>query len=634
MADTPNDQNNSDSANSKSTRQKFYQVQKDLENYDLLCLSHKEILSGIYDFYMDFSPSVIRKIFLVIFNSNKVFRQILVNFIFYHSIWWSTNSITNNLAINYSLINPYLFAIIVYFNYYEFLINQILLRYVLFYTIKSLHLINHNNLRCLLSRIESFLYFSICLAISIYMKFYLKFSIKLIVLFSGPHLFFMLYNHFDINVTILNFCLFTNELMKPSTESYVRDPEAKPNRPKNTFVYSDCSNMSIDDYLKSKINVPSLLAGRTVSNASGQETSRSFRHSTSRGKNWSKTKIFKFFLIEKVQNIFFYFLKIFKFNFKKFTARIKFLSEVVRSIPRTSQVRISKRNSFNFSQSGAAGSSSALTALTSNNNFVLNTNLINLTRIYYVHHKCQRDASSLREENELLRFEFTTRLKECLMRSIESIYFIFVLTRLCVPQNVNVRSVEYFIYLSLSIISTFISFFTYYIPASFIVSLNRNAEHLGKWVREEREDVKDVKAENFSFSKANAALQPVNKWMSSKIYFRKERVTYDGSVYQAATVSCVAIPGNKRHETFYDLFCSPMRIVTLMFFLQIVFITLLVTLVFLNRRWYSVLINIFELLFNSHTIFIVFRDFFVFYFQKKHLARLSLDIANCDKKNN
>lgn len=632
MSDLLPSQSNAEPINSKTARQKFYQVQNDLENYDLLCLSHKEILSGIYDFYMDFSPSVIRKIYLFIFNSNKLFRQILVNFLFYHSIWWSSNSITNNLAINYSLINPYLFCIILYLNYYEFIINQILLRYVLFYTIKSLHLINQNSLRYLLNQIETFLYFTICIAIFIYIKFCLNFSINIIVLFLGPHLFFMFYNHFDINVTILNYCLLTNELVKPANEQYVKDPEAKTERAKNLFLYTDCSNMSIDDYLNSKINACSILSKKAESNLASNEP-KSIRQSFCRGKNLPKSKLNRWFLLDKAQNFFLFFFKFFKLNFKKFAFKIKSWKQVIRSIPRTSKVKISKRNSFIFSLNGAVGSSPSLNTLNFNN-FLLNINLINLTRIYNVNHKCQKDATSLREETELLHFEFTTRLKECLMRSIESIYFIFIPTRLCVPMNLNVRNVEYYIYLILSIISTFISFFTYYIPTSFIISLNRNAEHLGKWSREEKLEIKDTKSENFSFSKTNVSFQPVNKWISSKIYFKNAKVNYVGNIFQARTVSCVAIPGNKKHKSFYRLFSSPIKIFTLMLFFQAVFITLLVILVLLNRRWYSILINIFELLFNSHTIFIVFRDFFIFLFQKKCLTNISNDIINSNKKIN
>lgn len=621
-----------DSINSQKSRQKFYQVQKDIENYDLLCLSHKELLSGIYDFYMDFSPSVIRKAFLVIFNSNKLFRQILVNFLFYHSIWWSSNSITNNLAINYSLINPYLFAIILYFNYYEFIINQILLRYVLFYIIKSLHLINQNSLPSLLSHIETFLYISICIAIFTYMKFCLNFSINIIVLFVAPHLFFMFYNHFDINVTILNYCLLTNELVKPPNEQYAKDPEVKTNRAKNLFLYTDCSNMSIDHYLNGKINAANILPRKNDSTMASPEP-KLLRQSISRAKNLPKSNLCKWLLKDKAQKISNYFLKFFKLNFKKFTLKIKILCQLIRSIPRTSKVKISKRNSFIFNLNGAVGSSPSLNALNSNN-FLLNINLINLTRIYNINHKCPRDATNLREETDLLHFEFSTRLKECFMRSIESIYFIFIPTRLCVPLDVNVRNLEYYIYLILSIISTFISFFTYYIPASFIITLNRNAEHLGKWTPEENFDIKDTKSEKFSFSKVNDTFQTVNKWISSKIYFKNERVTYVGNIFQARTVSCVAIPGNKKHEFFYRLFSSPIKILTTMLFFQTVFITLLVILVLLNRRWYSILINIFELLFNSHTIFIVFRDFFVFLFQKKYFANLSNDIINSNKKIN
>ena len=79
-------------------RPKLYKIKKDMDAYYFLCLDHREILTIFYDYYMDFKPSTMRKIFTTLFQVNKLVKLLLVYFLFYHTVWWANNSTSNNLA--------------------------------------------------------------------------------------------------------------------------------------------------------------------------------------------------------------------------------------------------------------------------------------------------------------------------------------------------------------------------------------------------------------------------------------------------------------------------------------------------------------------------------------------------------
>lgn len=86
----------------------------------------------------------------------------------------------------------------------------------------------------------------------------------------------------------------------------------------------------------------------------------------------------------------------------------------------------------------------------------------------FIPHKCQKDPSNLRAETGYLKSEFNNRLRTTFIQTFENIYFTFFIGRLCVPSNINIREREYFVYLITSTVSTFISYWLYYMPLSFL----------------------------------------------------------------------------------------------------------------------------------------------------------------------
>ena len=133
----------------------------------------------------------------------------------------------------------------------------------------------------------------------------------------------------------------------------------------------------------------------------------------------------------------------------------------------------------------------------------------------------------------------------------------------------------------------------------YIVSLNQNAEHLGTW--------------DLTF---DATVATHTKWLNYKCYFMGDFVNHLDKIYKANTNHCVSQPGNKTHEKFYLIFSKPFRIVSMLLLIKVWCFITVIALAFINRRWYTIVINIIEVLLNSHTFFILCRDFFILYYNK------------------
>ena len=178
-----------------------------MESYYYLCLDHKEILTAFYGYYMEFTPSTVKKIFKLMFLLNKIFRLLLTYCLFYHTIWWLPNSTSKNLAINYSNIDPFIFFILIYYNFYKLLINDLLFR-LIFMPLLKFVVPDRMSMNYLLNLSEIFIHISMNCCVFYYLQYY--FEPKYVVLIMLPHIFFLMYNMFDISITLYNCEVFSN----------------------------------------------------------------------------------------------------------------------------------------------------------------------------------------------------------------------------------------------------------------------------------------------------------------------------------------------------------------------------------------------------------------------------------------
>ncbi len=179
------------------------------ESYKDLSLNHKKILTAFYDYYMEFEPQTVKKIFRLMFSLNKIFRLLLLYCLFYHTIWWLPNSTSRNLAINYSNIDPIIFIVLLYYNFFV-IFNNFFLRTLFFPLLKSVFSVNR--VRFLFDTFEIFIHILINLFVFCYLKNYLESDYVILVM--SPHFFLIICKMFDISI-ILNKCeLLTNRTGK------------------------------------------------------------------------------------------------------------------------------------------------------------------------------------------------------------------------------------------------------------------------------------------------------------------------------------------------------------------------------------------------------------------------------------
>lgn len=651
-----NDMNNVNNAttnnnnNSQKMRPKLYKIKRELDNYYFLCLDHKEISNLFYDYYMEFTPSTIKKTFLCLFPLNRFFRLFLIHCLFYHSIWWLSNSTSNNLAINYSMINPNLFTILVYFNFHDLLITHFLIRLILFNLIKSFNIISLGKLKQMLNLFEFLIYF----LVELYVFYTLRnHTVGFICLIMVPHLFFIFYHKFDINITLFNVNLLSNQPYKPNlnielnhqTDNFTDNNNISYNNNNNNnnsnnnnqtksgtnqLIYTDCSNMSLSSFLNQSI--PGTLVTQldhTNSNNSNNNIKPIKQYANNKLSKQTSIKPSK---VDNQQSM----SLIRKFlNLTIIKKPLDFIKYLFRSIWqyihstffKSCSIMILKRNIFvvsvnSTSQSSTVtnigiyssqNSSSAVSASANANDqqsifqhydLYLNSNL---------QHKCQKDGINLREETEIFKCDYNNRLREIVINTIESVYFNFFITRICVPAQLNVRETEYYLYLISSLLCTFVSFWLYFIPLSFIISLNRNSEHLGRWRLIDDASELEIKQQLDSNNQPLSIILPVGVtlWMNSKIYYHGDKVYYMGKLYKCESTYCSSVPGNKTHDKFYRMFSNPIKMISCLLVMKLVNLTLLIAYGFINRRWYSIITNIVELLSNCHTFFMLLRDFFI-----------------------
>ena len=601
----------SNTSSNNKHRPKVYKIKKEMDDYNFLCLDHKEQLTMYYDYYMEFKPSIVRKIFQFLFPINRLTKLLLIHFLFYHTVWWSNNSTSNNLAINYNSINKFLFYSIAYFNFYDVLIGTILIKLILFNVFKQFHFISLNRLRSLLSILELIIYISIVVFLTYNFKFEQNMSPELICIIIIPHVCFLIYNKFDINIKLFNFTLFSNQtnisqvdFVKEESiasfdnedENLINENQIESNNNSSKFVYTDCSNLSIDSYLNQRHSIPCILTpvandtsnSNLSTNTNGGTNNKSLIQQASINSKMIKqsinrTKISK----TKQSNL--------NSNYKKLFSKISgtFISSFF-TFPKTSQFIFRKRNTFTY--------------------------INKLDSISHLAHKCQKDAFKIRNEANQFKLEYNNRLCETILKTFESVYFNFIITRLLVPSNINLREKEYFIFFLSSFITTLLSYWCYYIPFSFLSSLNRNSEHLGKWIK----DNIDHKSNEMDY----------NKWISSKIYYKNDRVNHMGKIYKVESLFCVSIPGNKFHERFFKIFSNPLRIIKILLVIELIGKGLLCVYFYINTRWYSTITNIVEILFNSHVFFVIIRDYLILNEQSNSYSSAIVSTSNNNNINN
>lgn len=589
----------SSSPSNSNLRPKLYKVKKDLDDYNYLYVEHQDQSINYFDSYLEFTPLSLKRIFNAGFLLNKLLILVLIYCVFYNTIWWFKNSTSNNLAINYQIIDANIFLILVYINFHDFLISNLLLRKISFNILKYLPFISKLKLKIILNSVEILIKILLVILISIYFIYYANYTFNFTLIVLVPHVCFVFYYSYNYEIKFLNYVLFTNNCI-PSTSAYTATPTIYPS--------------------SSKV--------RTRQDQVTYTDDTSPPSSTELSTSKPKTSLF---------------------------GRIRNLYSLIKQIPQTSHIQIQKNNLFvnnTASTSNTCLTSSAISnsnssinsssnitsyntyqmmnsfsstspSSTSSTSTVPSSTLTSFSLLSIIKHNCGKDAHSLREETNLFIKIFNFRFKQICFCTFEIVYYNLIIPRLCVPEYMNIRNFEYYSYSLIIILSTFISYWLYYIPLSFLIALNRNAQHLGKWRREY--NVKQVSSTDTLTSIDNdssgSSSQESNSdviycWFDTKFYFQGDIVDYMNKYYKCISNYCVSIPNYKLHKKFFNYFNDPFRIITILALFELFSIVLLGLITYQEAKWYNIAVNMLYVILNFHILYILARDWIILYARK------------------
>ena len=405
----------------------------------------------------------------------------------------------------------------------------------------------------------------------LYLIYYAQFSIKFSLLFLLPHVYFLIYYGFNYEIKFLNYVLFTNNFIKSNSHLISKFMT----RQQNPTFQSSTTTMPLEE--------------RSV-----------FK------------KIYLFF----------------------------------KNIPQTSHIQIQKVSLFashtntTYSSSSLtitataqllnqSGSGTTTTTTTTPGNVPLTPNSISNTSLSSLlhflstlKHNCVKDTISLRDETEIFSKVFNSRFKEICMRTFEIVFYNLIITRLCVPEYINTRNFEFYSYVFILITSTFIAYWLYYVPMSSLISLNRNAEHLGEWKEyfmdnslfESSTMANNDKAS--STSPASSSPSNICCWFDTKFYFKGDSISFMGKYYRVESKFCISIPDYGLHKRFYNYFIDPFRIITILAVLKLSCIVLLGLVTYYEAKWYNIAVNMLYVIFNFHILYILTRDWIILYVKK------------------
>jgi hypothetical protein len=150
---------------------------------------------------------------------------------------------------------------------------------------------------------------------------------------------------------------------------------------------------------------------------------------------------------------------------------------------------------------------------------------------------------------------------------------------------------------------------------SSLISLNRNAEHLGEW--------KEYFVDNSHFEKTTTTVQNDDSsssniccWFDTKFYFKGDSISFMGKYYRVESKFCISIPDYRLHKRFYNYFIDPFRIITMLAVLKLSCIVLLGLVTYYEAKWYNIAVNMLYVIFNFHILYIITRDWIILYVKK------------------
>lgn len=214
-------------------------------------------------------------------------------------------------------------------------------------------------------------------------------------------------------------------------------------------------------------------------------------------------------------------------------------------------------------------------------------------------HWCSNDACQLRQETDCLRIEFNQRIRHILFSSFLSSYYIcLVPLAFCDTHYIRLDIFLLLQYDFILFLSLILFYTSHYLPLNLLTVFHRNGKHLGSW--------------QYLPNHMNIPLIPIWDEKNTSPYEPNSTVRHKRQIYRSsASSSTVAEPGNSSHTRFGMLFNQPLRFQFILCVLQTIVLSIQLTFLVLDERWFSLLCQMILFIFNTYTIYHTTRDMYL-----------------------
>lgn len=210
-------------------------------------------------------------------------------------------------------------------------------------------------------------------------------------------------------------------------------------------------------------------------------------------------------------------------------------------------------------------------------------------------HICSASPEIIREEVEILKSDFNSRLKKALFHSFLVAYYAGFVPCCFVQGAIHYDLWWVVQHVAFVWLGTFTLYVVHCFPPRYCDILHRSALHLGRWRHLETRNVH----------------VPYNIWSDSTLWHQGALVKHAKGLFKAEGLTNAAEPGNVTHSRFFGVFNDPMGAISGLLGLQMVLITMQLLVLIRSVEWNYMVSTALMLLLNCPTLFKILREYLV-----------------------
>lgn len=210
-------------------------------------------------------------------------------------------------------------------------------------------------------------------------------------------------------------------------------------------------------------------------------------------------------------------------------------------------------------------------------------------------HTCTLTPDIVREEVDILKKDFNSRLKQVLFNSLTTSFYATGVPVWFSQNTLYYDSLWMWQHVCLTWLSAVLMLTCHFLPPHYLHLLHKSARHLGRWQRME----------------ARHAHVPYNAWSELQVWPQGALVKHVRGLFKAEGINVTAEPGNSLHSRFYLLFHQPMRVMNWLVFLTCLVVGYQFFCLVQSSEWSHVVSLALLMFCNFYTLFKLMRDWFV-----------------------